>query len=127
MITAAPPIAASPPSERGRVVLGIDGMVSPRSEAVIEAALAKLPGNVVASASFASRSLRVEFDRTQCALPEIVRRLDGLGLLLRAGGPLAVSPRPDRKPLESFKELILTHHKLAMAAIGAILLLAAVL
>jgi len=114
-------------SQRASVVLGVDGMVSPRSEQMIETALARLPG-VVASASFASRSLRIEFDRTQCALPEIVRRLDALGLRVRAGGPLAVSPRPsDRKSLERLRELILTHHKLAMAAAGAILLVAAVL
>src|SRR4051812_41790332 len=53
---------------RAVVVLGIDGMASPRSEQAIEAALAKMPG-VVASASFASRSLRIEFDRERCALP----------------------------------------------------------
>ena len=57
-------------AQRGTVVLGIEGMVSPRSEQLIESALAKLPG-VVASASYGSHSLRVEFDRTQCALPEI--------------------------------------------------------
>ena len=62
-------------AQRASVVLGVDGMISPRYEHVIEAALAKLPG-VDASASFASRSLRVEFDRSTCALPEIVRRLD---------------------------------------------------
>src|SRR4051812_26232499 len=44
--------------DRAEVVLGIDGMVSPRSEQVIESALSRLPG-VVASASFASRSLRI--------------------------------------------------------------------
>src|SRR4051812_8901148 len=43
--------------QRASVVLGVDGMVSPRYEEVIESALARLPG-VVASASFASRSLR---------------------------------------------------------------------
>src|SRR5439155_4540952 len=69
---------------RAEIVLRIDGMVSQRSEQLIESALAKLPG-VVASASFASRSLRVEFDRTQCALPEIARRLDDLGLRIRPG------------------------------------------
>ncbi|MEA2734722.1 MAG: Zn2+/Cd2+-exporting ATPase [Humisphaera sp.] len=115
-------------SQRASVVLGIDGMASSRSERAIEAALAKLPG-VVASASFASRSLRVEFDRTQCALPEIARRLDALGFRLRPGGPAMAKPQAaiDRKSLERLKELILTHHKLAMAAAGAILLLAAVL
>ncbi|MEA2710236.1 MAG: Zn2+/Cd2+-exporting ATPase, partial [Phycisphaerales bacterium] len=115
-------------SQRASVVLGIDGMASSRSERAIEAALAKLPG-VVASASFASRSLRVEFDRTQCALPEIARRLDALGFRLRPGGPAMAKPQAanDRKSLDRLKELILTHHKLAMAATGAILLLAAVL
>ena len=68
--------------QRGEVVLEIEGMISPRSEQVIESALAKLPG-VTASASFASRSLRVEFDRRQCALPEIARRLDQLGFHLK--------------------------------------------
>src|SRR6185436_14272572 len=86
--------------QRAQVVLGVDGMVSPRFEHVIEAALAKLPG-VHASASFASRSLRVEFDRAQCALPEIVRRLDELGLRLRPGGPVKpASTATDRKTLQ---------------------------
>lgn len=154
-------------SLRASVVLGVDGMISARSEGAIEAALAKLPG-VVASANFASRSLRVEFDRTQCALPEIVRRLDGLGLRLRSGASAAAAtvdqpgagyargehvevsaraapaekspqrresapaghspgaPREGIKSLERLRALILTHHKLAMAAAGAILLLGAV-
>lgn len=64
---------------RAALVLPVAGMVSPRSEGAIEAMLSKLPG-VVASASFASHSVRVEFDRRQCALPEIARRLDQLGL-----------------------------------------------
>ena len=113
-------------TERAQIVLGVDGMVSPRSEQLIETALSRLPG-VAASASFASRSLRVEFDRSQCALPEIVRRLDELGLRVRAGGPLAVSPPADRKSIERFRELVLTHHKLAMAIVGALLLIVAVL
>jgi Cd2+/Zn2+-exporting ATPase len=70
--------------DRAQMVLGIDGMVSPRSEQAIEAALARMPG-VVASANFASRSLRIEFDRRQCALPEIARRLDRLGFRIRPG------------------------------------------
>src|SRR4051812_11252322 len=98
--------------DRGHVILGIDGMVSPRSEHVIESALAKLPGDVVASASFASRSLRVEFNRTQCALPEIVRRLDELGFRLREGG-VARRATTDRKSIERLRELILANHKLA--------------
>src|SRR5437870_9018935 len=80
---------------RAQVLLGVDGMVSPRNEHAIEASLAKLPG-VKASASFASRSLRVEFDRNQCAMPEIVRRLDQLGLRLRARGPSPVKETPQQ-------------------------------
>src|SRR4051812_44920306 len=104
-------------SDRASVVLGIDGMASPRQEKTIEAALAKLPA-VVASASFASKSLGVEFDRSRCALPEIARRLDEIGLRLRPGGP--VKPQvidPTRKNLQRLRELILAHHKLAMAII----------
>ena len=111
-------------ADRAQVVLGIEGMVSPRSEQLIESALAKLPG-VVASASFASHSLRVEFNRSQCALPEIARRLDELGFHLREGGPRKAEPPKDRKSIERLRELIVTHHKLAMAFVGAILLIVA--
>jgi len=114
-------------SQRAQVLLGIDGMVSPRTEQAIEAALARLPG-VVASASFASRSLRVEFDRGQCALPEIVRRLDQLGLRVREGGP---PPAPLAPPRAAPSTQILTalrqYHKLAMALFGGLFLLAAFL
>jgi hypothetical protein len=74
---------------RASIVLGIDGMASPRSEAVIERALSKMDG-VVASANYLSRSLRVEFDRRKCEMPEIARRLGELGLSIRPGGPVPV-------------------------------------
>src|SRR6185312_8656301 len=90
---AAPASPFTMPSNRTTVLLGVDGMVSPRNENAIEASLAKLPG-VKAHASFASRSLRVEFDRSACAMPEIVRRLDQLGLRLRPGGPIETSETP---------------------------------
>ena len=113
--------------QRAEVVLGVEGMVSPRYEDVIESALAKLPG-VVASASFASKSLRVEFDREQCALPEIARRLDSLGLKLRPGGPIKAPPAPaTRKSIERLRDLLLVHHKLAMAIVGGLLILVAFL
>ena len=117
--------------ERAAVVLGIDGMVSPRSEQAIEAALGRLPG-VVASASFASRSLRVEFDRRQCALPEIVRRLDGLGMRLRQGGPVKpVAPSRAgasrwRQTARRWLDRAVEYHKLSLAILGGALLLAAV-
>src|SRR5436853_7010884 len=106
---------------RASVVLGVDGMVSPRYEHIVESALSKLPG-VKASASFASRSLRVEFDRNQCAMPEIVRRLDGLGLRLRSGGPAPVTETP-RQYLRRVTESALAYRTLAMALGGAVLLL----
>jgi len=109
---------------RAQVVLGVEGMVSPRSEQAVERALAKLPG-VTASASYASHSLRVEFDRRTCALPEIVRRLDDLGLRLRPGGPVPVVP--DVKPTlaHRLRDTLKEYHKLAMAIAGAVLLVIA--
>ena len=115
--------------DRAVVVLGVNGMVSPRNEQVIEAALARMPG-VVASASFASRSLRVEFDRKTCALPEIVRRLDELGLNLREGGPASVA-KPQAavggERVDHWIELVREYHKLILAVVGALFLLGAVI
>ncbi len=112
--------------ERAEMVLGIEGMVSPRSEQVIETILSKLPG-VVASASFASRSLRIEFDRRQCALPEIARRLDELGFHLRQGPyrPQAEPPAPGLGIRVG--HFVREYYKLIMAGIGGVLLLAALL
>jgi Cd2+/Zn2+-exporting ATPase len=111
------------------MVLGIDGMVSPRSEQVIEAVLGKLPG-VVASASFASKSLRIEFDRRQCALPEIVRRLDELGFHLRPGHIPAelhgVAPEAPKREGTAWHRFV-EYHKLIMAFVGGAMLLAAFL
>lgn len=71
----------------GAVVWRVDGMVSAQSEATIEAALSDL-SNVHAAASFPSRTLRVEFDRQACALPEVVMRLARLGFRVK---PLRVA------------------------------------
>lgn len=113
-------------ADRAEMVLGIDGMVSPKSEQAIEAALSRLPG-VVASASFASKSLRIEFDRTQCALPEIVRRLDEIGFHLRSGS----APASVKQVRESFAQQIVRwgreYYKIVMAVIGGLLLVAALL
>src|SRR5689334_20521467 len=81
--------------QHAKLTLGIDGMVSPRSEQIIEGHLAKLPG-VAASANFPSRSLQLEFDRTRCAMPEIARRLDEIGMRIRPGGALKPDPSRDR-------------------------------
>ncbi len=118
---------------RAEVVLAIEGMVSPRSEQVIEAALGKLPG-VVASASYSSKTLRVEFDRRQCALPEIARRLDDLGFRLKsevearasakAQAAIAANVRAPRS-LGRFWNRASEHRELTMAIVGAALLLIA--
>src|SRR5437016_3062119 len=107
--------------QRGCVVLGIEGMVSPRSEQVIEAALSKLPG-VSARANYASQSLRVEFDRTRCALPEIARRLDELGYRLRAERKWPGSVKPQAALLTQCWYRAVEHRQLTMAIVGAALL-----
>ena len=112
--------------DRAQMVLGIDGMVSPRSEQVIEAVLSKLPG-VAASASFASQSLRIEFDRRQCALPEIVRRLDELGFHLRPGGAKPQAAAAKITAREKIIRLWREYRKLNLAFTGGALLLAAFL
>ncbi|MBL0921404.1 MAG: heavy metal translocating P-type ATPase [Phycisphaerales bacterium] len=76
----------------GSVLWRVEGMVSPKSEEAIEAALADL-ANVHASASFASKTVRIEFDRQSCALPEVAMRLARLGFRVRpARGPRAAAP-----------------------------------
>ncbi len=123
--------------QRTQIVMGVDGMVSPRSEQQIESALAKLPG-VVASASFASRSLRIEFDRRTCALADIATRLDDLGYRLRAldsterrrllARDAAHTPRPAapaRWSAERLKAWLVDYHKLLMGLVGGILCAAA--
>jgi len=113
----------------GHLVLPIKGMISPQSQHVIEAVLNKLPG-VTASVSFASQSLRVEFDRNQCALPEIARRLDHLGMQLGADrtGVSGVSGPPDSGihalKLPGWVQVILSQRDLTLSIVGGILLLA---
>ncbi len=114
----------SAPVSLARVVLGIDGMASPKMEHTIEASLDQLPG-VKAQADFATRSLHLEFDRSQCQLAEIVRRLDDLGLTMRSGGAMrqavVVAPLWVR-----MLRAIVTHHQLLVATLGTLFLLAAV-
>ncbi|WP_428938605.1 heavy metal translocating P-type ATPase [Fontivita pretiosa] len=113
--------------DRAEMVLGIDGMVSPRSEQVIETVLSKLPG-VVASANFASRTLRIEFDRRMCALPEIARRLDEMGFRLRPADRQSPATRAHATSwLSRAAALAWEHHKITMALLGGLLLLGALI
>jgi len=105
--------------------LYVDGMVSPRNERAIEVALAKLPG-VKAYASFATQSLKVEFDRRSCAMPEIARQLDKLGLKLRANDSSArFAKAAPPSCVRKWIELAIQHTPLTMAIIGALCLLGA--
>ncbi|QDU32244.1 Zinc-transporting ATPase [Poriferisphaera corsica] len=61
-----------------QMVIKLKGMHNPRCERTIESTINALSG-VYATASYPSSSLRLEFDRLQCPLPEIIRRLDLLG------------------------------------------------
>ncbi|MCC6239213.1 MAG: heavy metal translocating P-type ATPase [Phycisphaerales bacterium] len=122
--------------QRRQIVMGIDGMIAPRNEQQIESALAKLPG-VVASASFASRSLRIEFDRTTCAMADIAMRLSQLGYRLRPLdpdekdglliSPIATSqthapgPTQSATSSRSWRMWLTDYHKLLMGLIGGVL------
>lgn len=66
----------------GHAVIPVEGMISSQSEQLIETVLRRIPG-VMATASHASRLVRVEFDRRRCAVPEIIARLNELGYPVR--------------------------------------------
>lgn len=68
--------------DKGHAVLPVDGMVSPQSEQLIEAALNRLPG-VRATASYASGLVRVEFDSSRCVVPDLIPHLTRLGYRVR--------------------------------------------
>ncbi len=107
------------------LLLYVDGMVSPRNEHAIESALAKLPG-VKAYASFAARTLKVEFDRRTCALPEVARQLDKLGLRLHTTRPSVTEGELNaRSFLRKWTDKAIEHRKLSMAIVGSICLLGA--
>ena len=79
------------------MVLRIQGMHSPRCERIIESTINHIPNSAVhATASYPSASLRLEFDRLACPLPEIIRRLDILGYT-----PIfsPAQPLPRKQPL----------------------------
>ena len=78
----------------GHVVMPVQRIVSARHEKTIENKLNRLPG-VRCSASYTSQTLRLEFDRQQCALPQIVFVLEQEGVRVlptRSAG----SPTSDR-------------------------------
>jgi Cd2+/Zn2+-exporting ATPase len=122
--------SASTLPNRARLVLAVDGLASPGTEQAVEQTLARLPG-VAAKASHADQTVRVEFDRSTCAVPEIVRRLDALGLRLRGNISVAALAQPARalspggfRPADLLRG-VLRNRQLAMALVGGVLLLGA--
>lgn len=117
--------------ERGRAVLAVEGMVSPQSEQLIETVLNRIPG-VVATASYASGLVRLEFDSSRCAVPQVVERLEKLGYHVRPGAPTALAERKAAKPVVVRRDPTVTrvlrwlakNPELAMPLIGACFLLA---
>ena len=109
----------------GRLVLPLRGMLTPQTQHTAQTMLNKLPG-VTASVSFASQNLRLEFDRSRCALPEIIRQLDRLGLTV---GPdrSGIEPRDQKtKPtLPEWLKIIASQPNFTLAIIGGLCLLIA--
>ncbi len=79
------------------IILPVRGLVSPRHEMAVQRSLSRLPG-VRSSASYASQTIRLEFDRRACALPEIVRRLENLGITLRSPNAPLDAQEPQNSP-----------------------------
>ncbi len=117
-----------------QVVLPVVGIVSSRQEAVIADRLQQLPG-LRATASYAARTIRIEFDRRQCALPEIVRLLAELGVEIRqpettpatsatsAASREALLPSVVRLPGKSWVRSIVTQPEMLMAILAGVFLL----
>ena len=119
-----------PPAGRAKLILAVEGMLSPGTERAVETTLAKLPG-VSAKASFDSQTVQVEFDRASCAIPEIVRRLDALGLRLRGDGARSPLQKPavasSSATLPDVLNALLHNRQIMMALLGGVLLIGALL
>lgn len=111
----------------GHLVLPIEGVLTPQNAHTVQTVLNRVPG-VTTSVSFAAQTLRVEFDRHQCALPEIVRRLDKMGLHLRPDPALTAAPRSGTARtahrLPGWMTVILSQRDLRLSVAGGVLLMA---
>ncbi len=108
------------------LLMPIRGLASKRGEQPIEAALNRLPG-VRVKASFATQTLRLEFDRSQCALPEIVRRLERLGIELesdaRPAAPAGDTEQPSHRARQKhWLVAAMLQPDLLLALLGGVLL-----
>ena len=121
--------------EWGHAVIPIDGMVSSQSEQIIDTVLNRIPG-VMATASYASGLVRLEFDKSRCAVPMVLERLAKLGYRLRPGAAVTQwhptdaheSPGKKREPIIARTlHWLARNPELAMPLLGGVFLLAAYL
>lgn len=118
----------------GQAVLPIEGMISPQSEPLIDAVLNRIPG-VMATSSFSSGLVRIEFEKSRCAVPQVIKELERLGYHVRSGFPIEYWNDDGTRPRPAKRELWITHildwlggnPQLAMPLLGGIFLLAAYL
>lgn len=117
-------------ANHAHILLRIEGMQSVEAERAIERSLFGLPG-VSANASYSAGTLRLEFDRTKCPLPEIVRRLDRLGYASKPVGAVAAVPAPLELRRATFAGYVATarhwarsHAELALVIMGGVFLVA---
>ncbi len=107
------------------IIMPVDGLLSTRHERAVQKSLSHLPG-VRCSASYSSGTVRLEFDRQRCALPEIVRRLDLLGVTVR---PPTEAATGAERPASSVRQphwvrAALRQRDLVLALLAGVLLLA---
>lgn len=117
----------------GSVVLAVDGMASPQSAKAIEAALGALQG-VRASASFPSRTVRIEFDRSRCQLADVAVRLGQLGFRVEPISKREAERREARARAATRRQRLVNAWKIARespelagAILGSIALLSGIL
>jgi Cd2+/Zn2+-exporting ATPase len=117
--------------DMAHMVLRVEGMRSRNCERAINRVLHDLPG-VVAAASYAGASLRLEFDRRQCPLPRIVAELDRLGYRVAfEGKPAPRIQPPTVRPLQFVSERLTAitrwgaeHPEMALVILAGVLLAA---
>ena len=120
-------------TNRTQTVLSIDGMASPTCERRIHSTLAGMAG-VVAAASYASGTIRLEYDPETWALAEIIARIEKMGYRVRdqrpteVGAELAAAPvvaplPPAVGPIDWLRD----HVEVLLVAVAGMLLLAGIL
>ncbi len=121
--------------EWGHAVIPVEGMVSPQCEPLIDSVLNRIPG-VMATSSYASGLVRIEFNKSQCVVPEVLKQIAALGYRIRPGAAVAelqseVSGSVETGRRELWVTRILdwlgANPQLAMPLLGGIFLLAAYL